>query len=734
MRPLVLSGMASLGNDLAFAVRSLKRSPGFVILVVLSLGIALGVTTTMFGLVDTALNPVVPMREVDRLVVFANNGDGVTRDASWHVKFDAARQAPMFAATAVTTDRYAFLRLGNHTDSRRVTSVSPQFFDLTGLVPFLGRNFAADGSDGVAGSSAMVSFDLWRKALGGRTDLRGASVTVDDRSYEVVGVLPPYLPMILAAAVYLPMPASVAAVGDSSARANFIARLSPGASWGGAQATLRTMADPVLTARLGTGRRPFRYVVRPLADGRPDGMTDLQQILLAAGVLVLVIACGNMANLVLARGLVREREFALRFALGAGRGSVVRQVLIEALLCALAGALVGVLVAQGAFGLLTYHISRDVPGLGAMAVSLNWRIFGFTLGLATVTTLAFAIVPAWRTSRVDLTNALKAGAGTTTGRNRSRFSVLVVVEVTLTMTLMLGASLLMKAVREMRSTEFGFNPRGLVDVSVYLWRRPVGEGQLSADSLVRVLREQVLALPGVLGASAHGTGATQGAGVTSILPGGGAHWLYRTGYTAVGPDYPRTMGLAITEGRDFVEGDATGRGAVILNAAAARALFRGEPAVGQLVKLGEHGTNAPSVPVVGVSRDVFPPSTVMPVESAEPDLLVVPPPGLARLVHLRVRVSEARRAETEAEVESLVQATMPPQASVAVTRPMEEFNEAILAREFVGRLFVLFALIGCGLAAVGLYCLLAFVVAQRRREFAVRIALGATRRQVTRIV
>lgn len=726
---------APLRNDLTLAVRSLKRSPGFVILVVLSLGIALGVTTTMFGLVDTALNPVVPMRNVDELVDISNLGDGnAAQGAGWQETFAAARDGgTMFSGSTVALSRFAFLRVGNHTDWRRVKHVSPEFFALTGIAPFLGRSFSTGGSDSARGDGAVVSFALWRKALGGRTDLRGATVTVDDRTFDVIGVLPPYLPGSLTATAYLPMRPDMMRAGDAMPFVSLLARLRPGATWERAQAMLRANVDPVLTERFGAGRRPFRFVVRPMAEERPDGMTDLQKILLAAGALVLVIAFGNMANLVLARGLVREREFALRFSLGAARASVVRQVLAEALLCTLGGAVIGVLVAHAAFGLLTYHMTRDVPGLGAMAVSLNWRIFRFALGIATVTSLTFSFVPAWRTSRVDLNRTLAAGAGTTTGRNRSRFSALVVGEVALTMTLMLGASLLMKAVREMRATEFGYNPRGLLDISMYM-RGPVGQPLLSSDSMIRSVRERVLGLPGVLGASAYGAGPTPGFGITSMLPGGGNHWMFMNGYTAVGHDYVRTMGLAITDGRAFVESDASSRGAVILNEAAARVLFRGENAVGQLVKLGESRTNAPIVPVVGISRDVFSTSTVMPSESAAPTLIVVPPSGTVALPRLLVRVSEAHLAETEAEVASLVRATLPQTATVVVRRPLEDFTEAILAREFVARLFVLFALIGCSLAAVGLYCLLAFVVAQRRREFAVRIALGATRREVTRLV
>lgn len=728
--------MHALLQDVVLAVRSLRRSRGFVAVAVLSLGLALGVTTTMFGVVDTALNPAIPLREPARLVIVSNGGDGAGHDARWFETFDAAgRGSGLFEQVAPVSHQYAFLRIGAHNDWQLVGEVGPDFFAVTGVTPFVGRAFDAGGRDAASGNAAMVSFAIWRGALGGARDLRQAKVEIEGRIYQVVGVLPPYLPGRLAGGVYLPMRAR----GGTSPAVRFgsvVARLRPGVSAARAEASLRAGIDPVLTATYGVGRRPFRFFVRPVVDQRPEDMSDLQRILLASALVVLVIACGNLANLMLARGLVRERDYALCFALGARRVNVIRQTLIEGLLCALGGTVIGVLIAVWAFDVAIYRMTREVPGLGAMAVSLNWRIFGFSVLAATVTSLAFAIVPAIRTSTVDLNLPLKSGAGTTTGRVRSRFSALVVAEVALTMTLMLGASLLMKAVRAMQETEFGYNPRGLLDIGVYMERSPTNRRGAVPEEVMRRMLERVRSSRGVIGAALQGAGSTpnNGPGLVSALAGGGNRRLYAPSYTAVSPDYLRTLGVPVIRGRDFAGGDAVTRGAAIVNEAAARVLWPSESPVGKMLKLGDLETDAPWVPVVGVSRAIRSASTVIPDLEPGPQLWIVPPPGLVPLDRMRVRVPANREVVLRTELERLVKQTLPP-GSIFVVRPaLESFDAAVLGRAFVARMFVAFGAIALGLAAVGLYSLLAFVVTQRRREFAVRRALGATGAQVARTV
>lgn len=463
-------------------------------------------------------------------------------------------------------------------------------------------------------------------------------------------------------------------------------------------------------------------------------MSDLQKILLAAGLLLLVIACGNMANLLLARGLARQREFAVCLAVGGRRWNLVRVVVLEAFVCAMGGALLGALVSHWAFGHVTYRMTREVPGLGAMAVSLDWRIFGFCVAMAVVSSIVFALLPAWRSSNAAPAVALASAGSTTTGLHRSRFSALVVVEVALTMTLMLGASLLMKAVSAMRSTEFGYAARELVDVGVYLRRAPQSRGNAVGDSAALALRDRILAIPGAQAAATYGRGTPARNGVSAVLRVGATRWMYLPGYTAVAPEYLATMGVPIVAGRDFAAGDDAAGGAVIVNEAAAKVLWPGESAVGQRLFLGDAASGAPLLPVVGVARNTRELSTVMPRDDVAPQVLVVPPPGLVVLNRLRVRLEAEHSAEVVTSITTVVRQSLPLEATVAVTPLLDEFDDAIAAREFVAGLFVVFAGIALTLSAVGLYCLLAFVVTQRRREFAVRAALGAMPKDVARLM
>ena len=419
--------MHALLNDLTMATRSLRRSRGFVVITVLSLGVALGVTTTMFGVVDAALNPVVPIREPARVVVVSNDGDGASHGVRWRDKLEAMRRAPgVFDDATGVAPSFLFIRIGHHFDRQTVMEVGPTFFDVTGVQPVLGTTVARDQSiESPSSPAAMISFQLWRAALGGRRDLQQATVEIEGTIYRVVGVLPPNMPGSLNAGVVVPMPPS----GPTGGWVPLLARLSTGVDAARAQATLRTVVDPALTAAFGTGRYPFRYSIRPVVQDRPDEMSDLHRILLASAFVILIIAFANLANLMVARGLARQRDYALCLALGARRINLIRRTLLEGLICALGGAALGVLIAVWAFDIAAYRMTREVPGLGAMAVSLNWRVFTFAVLAATATSLAFAIVPALRTSSVNLDLPLKSGAGTTTGRVHSRFSFLVVTEV-----------------------------------------------------------------------------------------------------------------------------------------------------------------------------------------------------------------------------------------------------------------------------------------------------------------
>lgn len=728
--------MNSLMQDVAKGIRSLRRSRGFVIVTVLSLGLALGVTTTMFGLVDAVLNPVVPVTEAEKLVRIANYGDGAGHDVTWRETLEAPRRSrDLFSGTALQSRRYSLIRVGQHYDRQTVSGVNPEFFDLTGIRPFLGSVLRFSDAGG-AGDAAMISFRLWRSALGGRRDLGEANVEVNGRIYRVVGVLPPFLPGDINAGVYVPF--------DSTSRDEFgnttlIARLAPGVVAAEAQNVLRTTADPVLKATFGVGRQPFRYRVLPILDTARAEMSNLQKVLLASALVVLIIACGNLGNLMLARGLARERDFALSFALGARRINIIRQSIAEAVVCALGGAAVGTLIAAWAFHVVTYKMQREVPalGVGLTAVSLNWRVFGFAFLAALGTALVAALIPAVRTSSVEPNVPLKSAAGTTTGRSKSRFSALVIGELALTMSLLLGAGLLTKAVAEMEATDLGYEPRGLLTIHTFVPVKSWREHRVVSINDMLHLREHIEKQPGILAASLEGTGVTPklGPALASTISGGGNRKLYSRSYSAVGPEYITTLGARIIDGRDFTGGDATDAGAVIVNETAARQLWLTESPVGQMLKLGDVNTSASWLPVVGVVQDTRPVSTVMPAFESLPEVWVVPPTrDSVNLDRLLVRVPPSGVERFRAELHRMATEVLPPGTIVVVESVLDGFDDERLARAFVGRLFIVFGGIALGLAAVGLYSLLSFTVTERRRELAVRCALGATGGQCARDV
>ena len=306
------------------------------------------------------------------------------------------------------------------------------------------------------------------------------------------------------------------------------------------------------------------------------------------------------------------------------------------------------------------------------------------------------------------------------------------------MTLMLGAGLLAKAVKSMRATDVGYDPRTLLTIDTYASRTTLRGLRAAVPSdetarLVATIRRQ----SGVIAVAAEGAGATprRGPGLVSALAGGGNMRLFAQGYAIVSPDYFRTLGVPIVAGRDFVEGDAAIRGAIVVNEAAARVLWRTESPVGRMLKLGDLETDTPWLPVVGVVRNIQPLSTVMPVTDALPAVWVVPPPGgLGSLTRIIVRVAPGHEGTARTALVQVARQVLPPGSTAVVKSARDSFDSAILARDFVAKLFVAFGAVALTLAAVGLYCLLAFTVAERRREFAVRRALGATGAQIGRIV
>ena len=668
------------------------------------------------------------MRDPERVAFVQNQGRGASRGYSPSAFADIVRaRARVFETSAFFDGQGTFYAVGDESHFGMVARVSPEFFEVTGITPKLGRSFGP--ADFMAGAApvALVSFDVWRRSLGSQPNALGKSIDVGGRLYSIIGVMPPDESSRFFASVVLP-----ATARSELTWPTVVGRLRAGVSRDAAQEELRRAVDPILTEVFGVGQRPFRTLLIPVT-GVPGPMTDLHKMLFLAAALVLIIACANLASLMLARGLARGREYALRFALGAQRSSVIRQTLLEALACAILAAALGILFALWIFDLLTRGLTSDVPQLGIVAVSLNWRVFAFAAVAACCAALLFGVYPALRASSVRLAQPLKDGAGTTTRRSHGRYSKLVIAQVALTLALLMGSSLLIQSAREMRDRDVGFDPAGLLSLNVYVPR--VVRDSLDGRALQRSLLDAIAREPGVSRVATHGHAGARGDAIFVTLPSGGNRRSYFTSYAVVSPSYLATLGIQIEEGRDFVSGDAQQPvGAAIVSRTAARALWRGENPIGQMIRLADaHGPGS-SVRVVGIAPDVG--SLVVETPDAEPApaVYVVTNDSTPRFDQVIVRGSATDQRALQTRLHRRLHDLLPPRVSAYVRPFLAELDAQVAIRYFMGGTFIALALLALGLALFGVYSVRSHNVALRRREYAVRIALGSTERDVARTV
>jgi predicted permease len=726
-------------SHLRHAVRVARRHPAFSLGVALTLAVGIAGNTAVFTLTSAALLHPLPYARPSELVLLdarrtterSSNGFTLTR---YEMVRDHARS---FASIAVAATDALNMTGGIPPQQVSVARVSGGFFQTLGLPPRLGRLFDDNDARPESRNVAVLSDRCWRGTFGGDPHIVGRIVQLGSAPYTIVGVLPPEVrfPFLTPADVWIPRYFELSLFPPQRLRLGVgyltaIARLAPGASTERASAELRVLdrryAEANPNAPDATG---VETTVTPLQTATVGELRTRLLLLSAAVAFVLLIACANAANLLLSRAATRTGEMALRIALGAARRTIVAQLLTESLLLAAAASVAGL-----GFDLVVVDAARRLAPeqLAGLPIALDWRVLVFTVAISMFTGIAFGLAPALSASRPDVEASLRAeGLRHTTTRGHAFIrDALVVAQVALSLLLLVGAGLLIRSFTHLLNDDVGFDPRGVLTMNVSLPTSRYATGQQQVAFFDAVLR-RVSALPGVMRAAVSSALPPMKKRMTPLLPEGQPHVPLQDRpvmtIEMISPGWFGTLGVPLLRGRDFTDGDtAASPRVVIANEAFARRFWPNENAVGKHVQVGL----LPPSEVVGVSGDVR--NNGLATE-AEPQLYLPFAQAPWSNMNLLVRTAVEPRAVVNA-VRQQVLAVDPEQPVSSIATADELLDAARAEARFTTLLLATFAALAFALALVGLYGLLAYVVAQRRRDLAIRVALGASTGSVMRLV
>ncbi len=718
-------------------LRALARSPVFTVVAVLSLALAIGVTTTAYSIVDAVEHP--PVIGDDPGHTFGLFGTGMDRDRKYHFQeLYAALYAHrgLFRSFAAYSPEWTTVIAAGQPVWAQVMHVSANFFDVLGVVPAIGQGFRPADADHPAAAGALLGYAMWRRVYGG-APLTGLTVTVGDETYPVEGVLPPEMDGetngTTSSLVWVRMPR--AGVEQGRGMPFFVSalvRTKPGQSVAQMAQQLAAIVQPFADEYGIWPGYPLVYAIRPSLP-RPGKVTEIHKALAAAALVVLLIACANVANLLVARVISRQRDIAVRMAVGASGYDVARYVIGEAGVLAAVGGAGGILLSLWGMHFVEYQIGADVTGLSGLVPHLSWRVLLFSIGLSAGTVLLIAWGAVLRARRTNVNEAMKNGTAATTHRSGRLYRWLVVTELAMSLVVLMGAALLLRAVSAVRGFQFGYDPARVVYANINKDPWPELHDQSAHEARFAGLLAGVREIRGVRAAAWMNSAMPEGEILTSDVGGADPKQLFMRSYMVGSPGLLTLLGVKLVKGRDFEAGDAASSGVAIVDDSTAAALWPHMSPLGHLVKLGTESGNAQWVRVIGVAR------TVSLSFESDPDMGPLPTiyvAGAGRLGDTRRLVIRTDRAEGAAMLGVLryLRGVLPGPNQPHFQSWTQGFGQEIRERQSVAFLFQMIGLFALVLSTIGVYGTLAYTGAQRTREFAMRIALGAQPRDVWRLV
>ena len=730
-----------LVRDVKYGWRSLRRNSGFTAAAVLALALGIGATTAIMSVVNSVLLRPLSYAEPDRLVVLSHGGAGSVAPANFD---DWRRQSHAFAD--VSAAEYWTPTLGGASEPEGINAlhVTSRMFPMLGIQPLLGRFFTEDEDQPGRSAVVVIGYGLWQRRFGGDPNIVGRRVGLDGVEYTIVGVMPrqfQFAPFWAThAELWAPLALGPRLVDRNGSSLRIFARLRDGVSLAQARGDLRAVAERLERQFPGSNRNVTATPLMDLVVG--DVRTPLVMLFVAVG-FVLLISCANVAHMLLARA-ARHRELAVRCALGASRGRVMRQLLIESLVLGILGGAVGLVLAYWG----VHALAAAAPGFlpRASTISLDGPVLLATIILTGLTAVGFGLLPAWRASAVDLAQAFKdGGRGSSGGRGRLR-SVLVGSEISLALLLLVGAGLLARSFVALRRVDPGFDPRGVMTMTLSITGTREAEPGVRTGFYQDVLA-RVLALPNV-----------SAAGMINHIPIAGDNWGLpfsvegrakpRPGespsaiYRVTLPGYFGAMRIPLRRGRDFTDADNTSAPAVvIINERMANSLWPGIDPIGRRISFDDSSW----VTVVGVAKNVVTSALAAP---AEMELYL---PYLQQLGYLRdmkkhhTYFSLVARAQCGADAACDAAALLKPIAAIVhsidrnipvgdPTTMTDALESATADTRFYVILLGVFAGVALTLAGLGIFGVIHYLVAQRTREIGIRVALGAEPGRVVRLV